>query len=264
MTIGCAPRLVLTALPGIPIVREGDDLTAHILSGLRAAAIDLAAADVIVVTSKLLSRVEGRFLDLRSLEPSPEAIEIAALMKRDPRFVEAVLRESEAVSRVAPNVLITRHRLGMTIANAGIDRSNVDPALPGEEVVLLLPADPDASAARLRAGLESATGAKVAVVITDSHGRPFRLGTVGAAIGVAGMPALWDQRGRRDLFGRALEITITALADQVAAAADLVAGQAAESRPVVHVRGLSFPAGAAGSAADLLRPRDQDLYFPPR
>jgi coenzyme F420-0:L-glutamate ligase / coenzyme F420-1:gamma-L-glutamate ligase len=264
LTIACAPRLVLTALPGIPIVRQGDDLTAHILAGLRAAEIDLEAGDVLVVTSKLLSRAEGRWLDLRSVEPSPRAIEMAAIMKRDPRFIEAVLRESEAVSRIAPNVLVTRHRLGMTIANAGIDRSNVDPSLPGEEVVLLLPSDPDASASRIRDGVESATGAAVAVVITDSHGRPFRQGTVGAAIGVAGMPALWDQRGRRDLFGRTLEMTITALADQVAAAADLVAGQAAESRPVVHVRGLSFPAGAGGSAADLLRPRDQDLYFEPR
>ena len=148
----------------------------------------------------------------------------------------------------------------MTVANAGIDRSNVDPTLPGDEVVLLLPSDPDASAERIRAGIEEATGVSPGVVITDSHGRPFRIGTVGAAIGVAGMPALWDQRGGKDLFGRTLEMTITALADQVAAAADLVAGQAAEGRPVVHVRGLSFPAGAPGKASDLVRPRDQDLY----
>lgn len=260
MTIACAPRLVLTALPGLPILRQGDDPAAHILAGLRAAEIALAPGDILVVTSKLLSRAEGRWVDLRALEPSPRALELAALVKRDARFVEAVLRESDAVSRAAPNVLVVRHRLGMTVANAGIDRSNVDPTLPGAEVVLLLPSDPDGSAERIRASIEGTTGVSPGVVITDSHGRPFRIGTVGAAIGVAGMPALWDQRGTTDLFGRALEITITALADQVAAAADLVAGQAAEGRPVVHVRGLSFSPGAAGKASDLLRPREQDLY----
>lgn len=259
MAIACAPRLTLTALPGLPIVRAGDDLVRLILCGLTAAELRLEDSDVIVVTSKLVSRAEGRFADLRALEPSPRALEIAAEVRKDPRLVELILRESEAVSRTAPEVLVVRHRLGIILANAGIDRSNLAAPPELEEPVLLLPVAPDESAERIRRGLAEATGAAIGVVITDSIGRPFRLGTVGVAIGIAGMPALWDQRGGRDLFGRTLEMTITALGDQVAAAADLVAGQAGEGRPVVHLRGLSFPP-ADGRARDLVRPRGQDLY----
>jgi coenzyme F420-0:L-glutamate ligase/coenzyme F420-1:gamma-L-glutamate ligase len=259
-TIACAPQLTLTALPGIPIVRAGDDLVPLILEGLARAGLRLESSDVVVVTSKLVSRAEGRFVDLRTVEPSERAREVAALVRKDPRIVEVILRESESISRMAKEVLVVRHRLGITIANAGLDRSNVDPSVAaGGEVVLLLPEAPDESAERIRRGLVEATGAAIGVVLTDSHGRPFRLGTVGAAIGVAGMPALWDQRGREDLFGRALETTITALGDQIAAAADLVSGQAGEGRPVVHIRGLSFPP-EDGRARDLVRPRDQDLY----
>lgn len=257
--IACAPRLTLTALPGLPIARAGDDLVPMILAGLAGAGLRLEAGDVVVVTSKLVSRVEGRVLDLLRVEPSDRALEVAAKVNKDPRLVEVILRESEAISRMAKEVLVVRHRLGMTIANAGIDRSNVDPTSGEGEIVLLLPVDPDASADRIRRGLEEATGAAIGVVLTDSYGRPFRMGTVGAAIGIAGMPALWDQRGKRDLFGRPLEMTITALGDQIAAAADLVAGQAGEGRPVVHIRGLTFPP-SKGSARDLVRPRDQDLY----
>lgn len=259
MNIACAPRLTLTALPGIPIVRPGDDLVRLILDGLAAADLRLEDGDVVVVTSKLLSRSEGRFADLREVEPSARAHEVAAKVRKDPRLVELILQESESISRMSPDVLVVRHRLGFTVANAGIDRSNVDPASVDNEVVLLLPVAPDESAERIRQGLAEATGAAIGVVITDSHGRPFRMGTVGAAVGIAGMPALWDQRGRSDLFGRTLQITVTALGDQIAAAADLVAGQAGEGRPVVHVRGLSFPP-ADGRAQDLVRSREQDLY----
>lgn len=259
MEIACAPRLTLTALPGIPIVREGDDLVPMILEGLARAGLRLEGGDVIVVTSKLVSRAEGRFVDLRAVEPSDRARDVAAKINKDPRAVEVILRESESISRMAREVLVVRHRLGITVANAGIDLSNVDPSAAGGELVLLLPAAPDESAQRIRRGLEEATGAAIGVVLTDSHGRPFRLGTVGAAIGIAGMPALWDQRGRKDLFGRTLEKTITALGDQIAAAADLVSGQAAEGRPVVHMRGLTFPK-TDGRARDLVRPRDLDLY----
>lgn len=257
--IACAPRLVLTALPGIPIVRPGDDLVPLILAGLTAADLRLEDGDVVVVTSKLVSRAEGRFADLREVEPSPRAREVADIVRKDPRLVELILQESDSISRMAPGVLVVRHRIGVTAANAGIDLSNVDPTATDDQVVLLLPVAPDESAERLRKGLAEATGAAIAVVLTDSHGRPFRLGTVGTAIGIAGMPALWDQRGRTDLFGRTLQITITALGDQVAAAADLLAGQANEGRPVVHVRGLSFPP-TDGRARDLVRPREQDLY----
>jgi coenzyme F420-0:L-glutamate ligase/coenzyme F420-1:gamma-L-glutamate ligase len=273
MDIAIAPQLLLTALPGIPIVKEGDDLVAIIQKGLEGAGIELKSGDVIVVTSKLVSRAEGRLVDLREVEPSARAVEVAGITGKDPRIVELILRESESISRIKKDVLVVRHRLGMTVANAGIDRSNVDPTSTDDTKdtkgtkdtkVLLLPVDPDESAERIRRGLEGAMGegaarAAIGVVITDSFGRPFRLGTVGVAVGVAGMPALWDQRGRTDLFGRRLEMTITALGDQIAAAADLLAGQAGEARPVVLVRGLSFPP-ADGRARDIVRPRELDLY----
>jgi coenzyme F420-0:L-glutamate ligase/coenzyme F420-1:gamma-L-glutamate ligase len=261
---GIVPSIVsttlrATALPGIPFVGQGDDLVALVDEALGRAGIDLADGDVVVVTSKIVSRAEGRFVSLHDVTPSPRAIEIADRVKKDPRIVEVILRESTAVSRMTRDVLIVRHRLGFVVANAAIDRSNVAPGAPADEV-LLLPLDPDASAERVRAGLSARRGGpRIGVVVTDSHGRPFRLGTVGVAIGIAGLPALWDQRGDVDLTGRTLEHTITAFADQIAAVADLVAGQAAEGRPVVHIRGLGWT-GAAGRAGDLLRPPHEDLY----
>lgn len=260
--ISCASRLVLTALEGVPIVRPGDDLATLVLDALRRAQLALAAGDVLVVTSKLFSRVEDRFVDLATIAPSTRAEELAARTCKDPRVVELVLHESTAVSRAAPDVLIVRHRLGFISANAGIDMSNARPAAATDGSgpwVLLLPNDPDASAQRLREALRRATDVDVGIVVTDSHGRPFRMGTVGVAVGVAGLPPLWDQRGVLDLHGRALESTVTALADQVAAAADLVAGQAAEGRPIVHVRGLAYPASDAG-ADPLVRAPERDLY----
>jgi coenzyme F420-0:L-glutamate ligase/coenzyme F420-1:gamma-L-glutamate ligase len=263
MSIRCAPTLSLTALPGIPLVEPGADLPALIDQGVRSAGLMPQDGDVLVVTSKVISRAEGRRVDLRSVEASPRAVELAEVVRKDPRLVELILRESVGVSRFGPDVLIVRHRLGFVTANAGIDASNVTPpgeGSPVESLVLLLPEDPDASAERLRAALSERWQARIAIVVTDSHGRPFRLGTVGTAIGLAGIPALWDQRGQPDLFGRTLQLTVTALGDQVAAAADLVAGQAAEGRPVIHVRGLQFPSVAA-RASELVRPPGQDLYF---
>jgi coenzyme F420-0:L-glutamate ligase/coenzyme F420-1:gamma-L-glutamate ligase len=259
MNVTCAPQLVLTALPGIPIVRAGDDLVAIIRKGLEDAGVELARGDVVVVTSKLISRAEGRMVDLREVEPSARALEVAAIVEKDPRLVELILRESESISRMRKGVLIVKSRIGVTAANAGIDRSNVDPSSEDDNLVLLLPVAPDESAERIRRGLAEATGVSVGVVITDSVGRPFRHGSVGVAVGVAGMPALFDQRGRADLFGRKLEVTVTALADQVAAAADLLAGQANEARPVVIVRGLGFPE-VEGRARDIVRSREGDLY----
>jgi coenzyme F420-0:L-glutamate ligase / coenzyme F420-1:gamma-L-glutamate ligase len=196
-----------------------------------------------------VSRAEGRFVDLATVEPSAKARELAATTGHDPRHVEVILRESVAVSRAARGVLVVRHRLGFVVANAGVDLSNV-----GASGALLLPLDPDASAARLRETLGVG-----GVVISDSFGRPFRLGSVGVAIGCAGLPPLWDQRGKHDLFGRVLERTETALADQVAAMADLVAGQADEGRALVLVRGLAFDPSARG-AGTLNRAAEEDLY----
>ncbi len=261
-SVTCSPRLVLTALPDLPIVGPGDNLVPLILAALTKAEIQLTDGDILVVTSKLFSRTENRFVDLTTVIPSEKALEIAEITQKDPRLVHLILAESESVSRAAPGVLVVRHRLGFIVANAGIDASNVLPQADprAATTVLLLPMDPDASAKALRRQIMEATGGPlIGIVVTDSHGRPFRLGTVGAAIGIAGMPALWDQRGAADLFGRPLQITVTALGDQIAAAADLVAGQAAEGRPVVHIRGLTFPP-ADGRATDILRSVGQDLY----
>jgi coenzyme F420-0:L-glutamate ligase/coenzyme F420-1:gamma-L-glutamate ligase len=260
--IRCAERLELSALPGIPIVQPGDEVGALVCDALaRAAIAPSSGRDVIVVTSKIVSRAENRFVDLSSVEPGAQARALAASTLKDARVVELILRESSAVSRSAEGVLIVRHKLGFVSANAGIDESNTRKASAARGPwVLLLPRDPDAAARAIAGAVRARFGADIGVVISDSHGRPFRLGTVGAAIGIAGLPALWDQRGARDLNGRVLEATVTALADQVAAAADLVAGQADEGRAVVHVRGLSFAPSPAASASELLRPRDKDLY----
>jgi coenzyme F420-0:L-glutamate ligase/coenzyme F420-1:gamma-L-glutamate ligase len=260
--ITCSHRLEAFAVPGMPLVERGDDLPAVVARALAIAGIAVVDGDVLAVTSKLLSRAEGRFVELPRIEPSRRAIELARQVHKDPRVVELILRESTAVSRQAPGVLVVRHRLGFIVANAGIDASNAVPAdaPPGSGPwALLLPEAPDASAAAIRARVEAESGARVGVVITDSFGRPFRLGSVGVAIGVSGVPALWDRRGEPDLFGRALENTITALADQVAAVADLVAGQAAERRPMILVRGLAFsPSDQVASA--LVRKTEEDLY----
>jgi coenzyme F420-0:L-glutamate ligase/coenzyme F420-1:gamma-L-glutamate ligase len=195
---------------------------------------------------------------LADVEPSVKAQEVAVQADKDPRLVELVLQESAEISRLKPGVLVTRHRLGFTSANAGIDRSNVghDEA---EETVLLLPVDPDASAQALKARIQQAFNVTVGVVITDSHGRPFRLGTVGVAIGVAGIPALWDRRGEPDRDGHILQYTDVGVADEIAAAAGLVMGQGSEGRPVVLVRGLNLPL-QNGRASDLIRPKEIDLY----
>lgn len=258
VTVG--PRLEVIALPGLPIVAPGDDVAAMIAAGLARAERTLADGDVIVVASKLVSRSEGRFVDLDTVVASPRAHDLAARTGHDPRHVEVILGESVAVSRAAKHILITRHRLGFVVANAGVDFSNAAPVAGTVGTgpwALTLPVDPDAAAERLRAAL--AGDRTIGVIISDSFGRPFRLGAVGTAIGAAGVPALSDQRGREDLFGRALDHTVTALADQLAAVADLVAGQADEGRGVVLIRGVSFPATSGGAAA-LVRPAQEDIY----
>lgn len=262
--IACGARLEVVAVPGIPLVGAGADVPALVARAIGDARITLEDGDVLVVTSKLLSRAEGRFVDVSHVQPSSRAIHVGRAVGKDPRVVELVLRESIAISRQAPGVLIVRHRLGFVVANAGIDASNaVPPGAPAGSGpwALLLPEAPDASAAAIRARAESEApaGTRVGVVITDSFGRPFRMGTVGVAIGVSGLPPVWDRRGEPDLFGRTLEQTITALADQVAAVADLVAGQAAEGRPLVLVRGLRFDP-VTQPASTLLRKPEEDLY----
>lgn len=250
-------QVTFTGLPGIPHVQPGDDLAALICASLQQADLALQAGDIVIITSKLVSKAEGRFVNLNTVQPSARACRVAEIVRKDPRMVELILRESTAISRMRQDVLIVRHRLGFTLANAGIDHSNV--GRDSEDWVLLLPEDPDRSAALIRQRLTELTGVAPGVVISDSHGRPFRLGTVGVAIGLAGFPALWDKRGQRDLYGRELRVTVTGLGDELAAAAGLVTGQGAEGLPVVLVRGLQVPPGE-GRAADLIRPEALDLY----
>ncbi|MBK8900540.1 MAG: coenzyme F420-0:L-glutamate ligase [Anaerolineaceae bacterium] len=251
-------NLTLTAVPHIPHIQPGDNLADFILEALAKAQMGLADGDVLAVAQKIVSKAEGRLVRLADVQPGERAIAVAAQTDKDPRVVELILQESDEISRMRGGVLIVRHRLGFTSANAGIDRSNV--AQSGDdEMVLLLPLDPDASAARLREAIAAKLGVRVGVVITDSHGRPFRLGTVGVAIGVAGIPALWDRRGEPDLYGYQLQHTDVGVADEIAAAAGLLMGQAAEGMPVVLVRGLHLPV-TEGKASDLVRPKEMDLY----
>jgi coenzyme F420-0:L-glutamate ligase/coenzyme F420-1:gamma-L-glutamate ligase len=250
--------LEVVPLAGLPLIGAGDDLVGLIASALKLSDVTLRAQDVLVVAQKIVSKAEGRIVDLATIEPSPRALELAALVEKDPRLVEVILSESVRVVRAGRGVLIVEHRLGFIMANAGVDRSNVAPA-DGSERVLLLPENPDRSAEALRRGLAALTGIDVAVVINDSFGRPWRQGTASVAIGVAGLPALIDLRGQPDLFGRRLEVTVIGFADEVAAAASLLMGQADEAQPVVLIRGLSWSAPES-TAACIIRPPHEDLF----
>jgi coenzyme F420-0:L-glutamate ligase/coenzyme F420-1:gamma-L-glutamate ligase len=247
----------LIGVAGIPLIQTGDDLAAMLVEALRTVGLALQDGDVAVFTSKIVAKAEGRWVDLATVEPDDEALRVAALCGKDPREVALILSEANRVSRVREGVLIVEHRLGFVCANAGMDHSNTR---AGAEWRLLLPENPDASARALREQIAARLGVQVGVVISDSQGRPFRMGTVGAAIGAAGIPALWDLRGRPDLFGTALRATEVGFADEIAAAAGLVLGQAAEGIPVVIARGLDYPVDEQASAADLVRPRELDLY----
>lgn len=245
--------LGIIPLTDLPEIRPGDDLPALLAAHLA----DLQAGDILVVAQKIVSKAEARFVTLSEVVPSPEAEELALEIRKDARLVELVLRESTEVVRAARHVLITRHRLGHVMANAGIDASNLGSA--GEGRVLLLPEDPDASATRIADALEAKFGVRPGVVVSDSFGRPWRMGTVNVAIGIAGMPALIDRRGEQDRDGRVMQMTLIAFADAVAAAAGLAMGEGAEGVPAAVVRGLGW-AGVAQTAGALLRPVGEDLF----
>jgi coenzyme F420-0:L-glutamate ligase/coenzyme F420-1:gamma-L-glutamate ligase len=250
--------LTITGLDGVPLVREGDDLAALALAAYRDSGLAPKDGDVLVVAQKIVSKAEGRVVEVPSVTPSAEAVALAAKVDKDPRLVEVILAESRRIVRHRPNLVIAEHRRGWVMANAGIDHSNVGPD-DGIERVLLLPLDPDASAERLRRQLIERSGKRLAVIVSDSFGRPFRRGTVGIALGAAGLPAVIDWRGHPDLFGRKLEVTETGFADEIAAAASLVQGQADEATPIVLVRGLAWTAPDAPAAA-LVRPPEHDLF----
>jgi len=248
--------LTLTPLKEIPLIRQNDDLADIIVTSLDRSNIRLEDNDIIVIAQKVVSKAEGRTVDLQTIKPSRRAVELAVQTEKDPRLVELILRESESVIRTRPGTIIVEHKLGFICANAGIDHSNVT----GEgETVLLLPENPDRSAGHICMKIESAAKKKIGVMIIDSHGRAWRVGTEGVCIGLSGIPGVLDERGWRDLFGYTLRITVVGVADELAAAASLVMGQAAEGTPIVHVRGFPYPL-REGSLKELIRPKGQDLF----
>lgn len=253
-----ASRLELIALEGFPLVEPGDDLCRLLVDSLHYNGLQLQAGDVLVLAQKIVSKAEGRYVRLTDIAPGPEAIALAERADKDPRLVEVMLAESREVIRVRPGVIIVEHRLGYVHANAGIDRSNIANSAQDPRV-LLLPQDPDASARALRAELALLTGVTPQVIINDSAGRAWRHGTVGIAIGTAGLDPVRNQIGERDMFGNILQVTEPAVADELAAAASLLMGQTTQGLPVVLVRGAGLSPSEEGSGR-LLRDRALDLF----
>ncbi len=252
--------LTLTSIPEIPLIQAGDDLAEILLHSTTNAGLDWQDGDILVLAQKIVSKAEGRMVNLAEVQPSQAALDLAARCEKDPRLVELILDESRSVLRTRPGTVIVEHKLGFICANAGIDHSNVrgaggDP----DNWVLLLPENPDWSAQTIRRKLEARTGRQIGVLIIDSHGRAWRMGTVGITIGLSGLPGLADLRGQPDLFGFHLRITQVGVADELAAAASLLMGQAAEGTPAVHVRGFPYALREA-QLDELIRPKDQDLF----
>lgn len=252
--------LILTPLAGIPLVKPGDPLDEMIFQALTASSVSLQDGDILVIAQKIISKAEGRLVNLETVQPSTRAQELAVRCEKDARLVELIIRESQDVLRVRPGLLIVEHNLGFVCANAGIDHSNVkgfwgEP----EDWVLLLPEEPDVSASHIRSKLEAKTGVRIGVMVIDSHGRAWRMGTVGVCIGLSGMPGLVDLRGKKDLFDYELRVTEVGAADELAAAASLMMGQVAEGTPVVHVRGFPYPLREA-NLSELIRSKERDLF----
>lgn len=253
-------QLVLTPLKNIPLIRQGDNLADILVNALPDTDLELRNNDIFVVAQKIISKSEGRMVNLADITPSSRAMELVPQIEKDPRLIELILRESKEVMRVRKDVIVVEHRLGFVCANAGIDHSNVKgEGNVDEEYVLLLPQDPDASAQKLRYEIKQLANKDVGVMIIDSHGRAWRNGTVGICIGLSGIPALVDERGWKDLFGYTLKATVVGVADELAAAASLVMGQAAEGTPVIHARGFPYPLGE-GSLKELIRPKKMDMF----
>lgn len=250
--------ITLTTPHHFPMVEPGDDLAGLLIESLEHSDIALRDQDVLVLAQKIVSKAEGCYVSLNTITPSARAIELAAATDKDPRMVELILSESKEVVKHRNGVLIVEHRLGFVMANAGIDQSNIDHA-PDDERALLLPIDPDASCAQLKARLDACFGVNIAVVINDSFGRPWRQGVTGVALGAAGLPSLLSLIGEPDLYGRAMRVSEIAVADEIAAAASLVMGQTTAAKPFVHLRGLQWNAPDR-PAADLLRAKQYDMF----
>jgi coenzyme F420-0:L-glutamate ligase/coenzyme F420-1:gamma-L-glutamate ligase len=253
-------QLIFSALPGLPLIQTGDNLPRLILGGMQSAGLQVEDGDVFVLAQKVVSKAEGRLTYLPDVEPSGEAVRLAETTGKDPRLIEVILNESQSILRQREGLIIVEHRLGFVCANAGVDRSNVRGEYgEDDDWVLLLPEDPDRSAVKIRDELAAVSGKQLAVLIIDSHGRAWRMGTAGVCIGAAGFPALLDLRGEPDLFDVTLKSTEVGLADEIASGASALMGQANEGRPVIHMRGLPYPL-REGSCQELIRPREQDLF----
>jgi coenzyme F420-0:L-glutamate ligase/coenzyme F420-1:gamma-L-glutamate ligase len=251
MTISIIP------IKGMPLIQPGDDLANLIVEAVENMGQSIEEEDIIVITHKIVSKAENRLIDLTAITPSQPANNFAEYTGKDPRVVEEVLRESRAIRRMAPGVLITETKHGFICANAGVDKSNVE----GQDKIALLPMDPDASAKRIRQKIEELTGNRVSVIISDTHGRAHRDGEVNVAIGASGLPVIFDRRGEKDLFGYELKVKRIAIADELAGAAELVIGQVAEGTPLAIIRGYSVNADETSKATDLIWPRDKDLFI---
>ena len=249
--------LTFHVLPEIPLIKAGDDLAAILLVALQRTGVALSDGDLVVLAQKIVSKAEGRLIPLATVSPSPRAVELANETDKDPRLVQLILDESTEVMRKKPGVLIVRHRLGNVGAHAGIDQSNI--AHVGGEAALLLPVDPDASAQALHAKLHQATGLRLGVIIADSMNRAWRMGTIGGAIGCAGLKVLDDLRGTADIFGRELKVTIINRADSLAATACLLMGESVQQTPAVLIQGLPFES-TTQTARDIIRPLADDMF----
>lgn len=248
--------LVINPLLDFPLIQKGDDLAKYILQSIEKTQIILQDGDIFVIAQKVVSKAEGRQVYLPDITPSPEAEALATETEKNPRLVEMIMRESRQILRCRPGLIIAEHKLGFICANAGIDHSNV---AGSDDWILLLPENPDASAQALRDRLEKSSGVSLGVLIIDSHGRPWRKGTVGVTIGLSGLPGLVDRRGEIDLFGYEMKVTQVGASDELAAAASLMMGQVAEGTPVVHVRGFPYPLREV-SLEELIRPEEKDLF----
>ncbi len=251
-----APHLNLFPIPGIPLINAGDNLAELVCTAAADAELAIETGDVIVIAQKLVSKAEGRVVSLQTVEPGDEAQRLAAETEKEPEVVQLILDQSRRILRHRPGVLIAEHKLGFVLANAGIDRSNVD---ADPDKVLLLPEDPDRSAVLLREAINSKLNVRIGIVIADSVGRAWRMGTTGMALGCAGVEALLNLRGHKDMFGRELQVSEHAVADSIASAAELLLGEADEAMPVVVVRGLDEGESTQDSTV-LLRPEDEDMF----
>jgi len=247
----------IIGIEGLPIINSGDNIAELICKAAERQGTPIQNGDIIVVTHVVVSRAEGRVVNLDEVTPSSFARNIAELYGKDPALVEVVLREAKSIRRMGDGKIITETRHGFVCANSGVDKSNV----PGDRLVALLPEDPDASANRIRLEIKRLTGCDVAVIISDTHGRPFREGEINVAVGVSGLKPIRDRRGEKDLFGYVLRVKQTAVADELASAAELVIGQADEGIPAAIIRGYKFIKSENAKATELVRPREKDLFL---